>query len=142
MTRRKVPAAWKKRLRQQARARCGYCLTTEALLGMSMEFEHLTPLMVGGQTVEENLWLSCRRCNQFKGAQTNAPDPVTSEQVLFFNPRRQQWGEHFRWNEDGTEIIGITPEGRATVFALKLNHPVVVVSRRLWVSAGWWPPSQ
>lgn len=142
MTQRKVPAAWKNRLRQQARSRCGYCLTTETLLGMSMEFEHLTPLKVGGQTVEENLWLSCRRCNQFKGAQTSARDPLTSEKVLFFNPRRQVWGDHFRWNEDGTEIIGITPEGRATVFALKLNHPVVVVARRLWVTAGWWPPSQ
>lgn len=107
-----------------------------------MEFEHLSPLMVGGQTVEENLWLSCRRCNQFKGAQTNALDPLTSEQVPFFNPRSQVWSEHFLWNEDGTEIIGITPEGRATVVALKLNHPVIVVARRLWVTAGWWPPSQ
>lgn len=142
MTGRKVPAAWKKRLRQQAGARCGYCLTTEALLGMSMEFEHLMPLAAGGQTVEENLWLSCRRCNQFKGTQTHALDPLTGERVVLFNPRLQNWSEHFRWNEDGTEIMGITPEGRATVVALKLNRPVAVVTRRLWVTAGWWPPSR
>lgn len=51
MTRR-LAAALKSRLRQQARARCGYCLSSEALLGMSMEFEHLTPLAAGGRTVE------------------------------------------------------------------------------------------
>jgi 5-methylcytosine-specific restriction endonuclease McrA len=84
MTRR-VPAALRTRIRQQARARCGYCLSSEALLGMPMEFERLTPLAAGGQTVEENLWLSCRRCNQFKGTQTHALDPVTAERVVLFN---------------------------------------------------------
>jgi hypothetical protein len=106
-----------------------------------MEYEHLSPLALGGKTVEENLWLSCRRCNEFKGTQTQAVDPETLEVVLLFTPRAQRWEEHFQWNEDGTEIIGLTPTGRATVGALKLNNPVIVVTRRLWVSAGWWPPS-
>ncbi len=44
-----------------------------------MEFEHLTPIAAGGQTIEENLWLSCRRCNEFKGTQTQAVDPETKE---------------------------------------------------------------
>lgn len=141
MTRR-PPAALKRRLRQQARARCGYCLSSEALLGMMMEFEHLTPLAAGGQTVEENLWLSCRCCNQFKGTQTHALDPMTAERVILFNPRLQDWNEHFRWNEDGTEIVGITSVGRATADALELNRPVIVVTRRLWITAGWWPPNR
>jgi HNH endonuclease len=109
---------------------------------MPMEIEHLTPLAGGGQTVEENLWLSCRRCNQFKGTQTLALDSVTAEQVALFNPRLQDWNEHFRWNEDGTEIVGITSVGRATADALELNHPVIVVTRRLWITAGWWPPNR
>ena len=123
----------------QARSRCGYCLCSEMLIGMPMEFEHLIPLASGGRTVEENLWLSCRRCNEFKGRQTKATDPETSEIVALFNPREQIWDEHFRWNDDGTEIVGLTTTGRATVAALKLNNPVIVVTRRLWVSAGWWP---
>jgi len=60
--------------------------------------------------------------------------------VRLFNPRQQKWSEHFAWSEDGTEIQGLTPYGRATVVALKLNNPEIVVARRLWVSAGWWPP--
>ena len=92
--------------------------------------------------MEENLWLACRRCNQFKGAQTHARDPLTGERAVLFNPRQQDWNKHFRWNEDATEIVGITPAGRATVDALRLNHPVIAVTRKLWVTAGWWPPSR
>jgi len=137
---RKIPVALQRRVRQQARSRCGYCLSLEALLGMALEFEHLVPKVAGGQTVEENLWLSCRRCNGFKGTQTHAIDPETGELVPLFNPRTQVWLEHFRWSEDGTEISGITDTGRATVVALQLNHLVIVLTRRLWVSVGWWPP--
>ncbi len=107
---------------------------------MPIEFEHLVPLAAGGSTTEGNLWLSCWRCNSFKGVQTQAEDCETLETVHLFNPREQRWHEHFRWREDGTQIIGLTPRRRATVAALKLNNPVIVVTRRLWVSAGWWPP--
>ena len=138
--RRKVPVTLGRKVRQQAHSRCGYCLCSEALLGMPIEFEHLIPLATGGRTVERNLWLSCRRCNSFKGVQIQAEDSETLETVNLFNPREQLWNEHFRWSEDGTEVVGFTPIGRATVSALKLNNPVILVTRRLWVSAGWWPP--
>ena len=39
--RRKIPVAIGRRVRQRARYRCGYCLCSEALLGMPMEFDHL-----------------------------------------------------------------------------------------------------
>lgn len=139
--RRKIPVALRRKIREQARVRCGYCLCSEVLIGMPMEFEHLLPLASGGRTTEENLWLSCRRCNEAKGKQTEAVDSETEEFVALFNPREQQWEEHFRWNNEGTEINGKTAVGRATVVALKLNNAIIVVTRRLWVSAGWWPPS-
>lgn len=140
--RRKIPVALRKKIREQAQARCGYCLCSEVLIGMSLEFEHLCPLASGGKTTEENLWLSCRRCNEAKGKQTEATDPATSAVVALFNPREQRWEEHFRWSDDGTMIIGASATGRATVVALKLNDPVIVVTRRLWVSGGWWPPTE
>jgi hypothetical protein len=62
--------------------------------------------------------------------------------VSLFNPRRQLWDEHFCWSESGTEIWGTTPAGRATVVALRLNNPEIVMARRLWVTAGWWPPEE
>jgi hypothetical protein len=62
------------------------------------------------------------------------------EAVALFNPRQQHWSEHFGWSRDGTEIVGLTSCGRATIDALKMNNPRIVRSRRLWVSVGWHPP--
>ena len=138
--RRGVPAAIARRVRQHAQHRCGYCLSSETLLGMAMEFDHLIPQAAGGATVEANLWLACRRCNAFKGTQTHAHDPQSGERVALFNPRQQPWSDHFAWSEDGTEIIGQTTCGRTTVAALRMNAVEIVVARRLWVSVGWWPP--
>lgn len=52
----------------------------------------------------------------------------------------QQWKDHFQWNEDGTEIIGITPEGNTTISALKMNRPQMIRVRRMWVKLGEHPP--
>ncbi len=135
-----VSPALKKRIIQAAGHHCGYCLRSEALLGMPMTLDHIIPQAAGGPTTEENLWLACRRCNEFKGTQTHAREPQTGEWVALFNPRQQVWTEHFVWSEDGTEILGRTACGRATVIALQMNNPEIVVALRLWVSAGWWPP--
>ncbi|MEA5469208.1 hypothetical protein VB714_10030 [Spirulina sp. 06S082] len=58
-----------------------------------------------------------------------------------FNSRQQRWSDHFQWSKDGTEIIGLTACGRATVAALQLNNSLAVVVRRNWVRAGWHPPT-
>lgn len=136
-----VPAEIRVRLRQQSRNRCGYCQTSEQVTGQPLTVEHLWPVARGGQTIEDNLWLSCRSCNQHKGAQTEAVDPDTHDRVPLFNPRLQRWAEHFVWSGDGTHIIGLTPVGRATVAALKMNNEIVMGARRLWVGVGWHPPS-
>lgn len=60
---------------EEARYRCGYCLTAQRIIGRPMVMDHLTPESRGGPTVRENLWLACRRCNEFKGIQTHAVDP-------------------------------------------------------------------
>jgi len=44
----------------------------------------LTPLAVGGETNEENLWLACRRCNEFKGTQTHALNAETQESTALY----------------------------------------------------------
>jgi hypothetical protein len=107
---------------------------------MLLEFEHIIPQVAGGKTIRENLWLACRRCNQFKADNTHATDPQSGESVPLFNPRTQSWLQHFVWGSDDTQIIGLTPCGRATVVALHLNHEVIVRTRSFWVEAGWWPP--
>lgn len=94
------------------------------------------------QSIRENLWFACHRCNEFKGNRTQARDPVTEELVQFFNPRTQHWFEHFTWSPDGTHIIGITACGRATVIGLQLNNTHIVAARRFWVQTGFFPPSE
>ena len=106
----------------------------------SLHVDHFTPRSEGGKSVFENLCLSCPFCNQFKGVQQFARDPLTSRRVRLFHPRRDRWREHFEWSTTGTEIIGLTPRGRATVVALKLNHPWALKARGFWVANGIHPP--
>lgn len=136
-----VPADLRRRVAQQAGRRCGYCSTSELVVGTPMDFEHLVPEAKGGLTEEENLWLSCSLCNSYKGSQTEHQDPLSGQVVKLFDPRRQIWNEHFEWFDHGTRILGLTAVGRATVAALRLNREPLVFARRKWVEAGWHPPS-
>ncbi len=142
MTTRYIPVKLQQEVQADAARKCGYCRSPEALIGTPLEFEHLTPRAAGGLTVRDNLWLACHRCNKFKGDRMRAIDSQTNELADFFNPRTQQWHEHFAWSPDGTEIVGLTPCGRATVMALRLNNSYIVETRQFWVQAGWWPPAE
>jgi hypothetical protein len=141
MSRTYVPKPLRERVAAAAGHRCGYCLSSEAIVGAPMEIDHLIPESLGGVTEEENLWLACSLCNDHKAGRIAAHDPVTGELVRLFDPRRQAWAEHFRWTAAGDRIIGQTPTGRATVAALQLNRPVLVRARQLWIEAGWHPPA-
>jgi len=140
MRKRRVSPRLRQRMAEQADYRCGYCLTSQKITGARMEIDPIIPESAGGATTEENLWLACSSCNEFKGAQTHAQDAVTGRRVRRFNPRKQRWQVHFAWSADGTEIMGLTVCGRATVIALQMNHEDIVRARKRWVSVGWWPP--
>lgn len=135
-----IPKGLRERVAAQAQHRCGYCLTSETIVGAPMEIDHIIPRSLGGLTAEENLWLACPLCNEHKGIRTVALDPLTGEMVPLFNPRRQIWGEHFAWTATGDRIIGLTAIGRATVIALHLNRSSLVKARQGWVAVGWHPP--
>lgn len=135
-----IPEAVRDRIRQQARNRCGYCQSRQELVPVIFEVEHIRPLARGGTDDEDNLWLPCRTCNLHKSDQIEAADPLTENVVPLFNPRYQNWAEHFQWNEVGIHIIGKTAIGCATVVALQLNNPIMLTTRRMWVQAGWHPP--
>ena len=120
---------------------CAYCQTTQGNTGQPMVLDHIVPEMKGGKTEFANLCFACRRCNEFKGSTTHLQDLVTEEIVPLFNPRIQNWADHFQWVNGGTHIAGITDSGRATVIALRLNNEYVVESRALWISRDWHPPA-
>ena len=137
-----VSRALRRLVAAQAKQRCGYCLSAQRITGTPMEIEHIVPESAGGLTIEANLWLACKLCNDHKGDRIDASDPLTDALVPLFNPRTQQWKEHFAWTAEGNRIIGLTPTGRATVVALKLNRAVLVEARRVWVAAGLHPPKE
>lgn len=140
MSGRRIPDEVKDRVREQAGNRCGYCLSPQHLILGFLEIEHIIPIAKGGPDAEENLWLACRLCNYFKATQTTGFDPETGQELPLFNPRRQQWRDHFGWTTDGTKVVGRTPCGRSTIIALQLNNIISVMVRREWGAAGWHPP--
>lgn len=135
-----IPKTLREKVAEQAKYRCGYCLTSETIVGTPMEIDHIIPQSLGGLTEEGNLWLACSLCNDHKSDRIAALDPITGDVVRLFNPRHQVWREHFAWADEGDRIIGLTPEGRATVVALNINRPALVKARQAWVSVGWHPP--
>jgi hypothetical protein len=90
--------------------------------------------------VADNLALACVSCSLRKGARQQAVDPETNQEVPIFNPRRFAWRDHFRW--DGTAVVDVTPSGRATVLALRLNRPLSLAIREeeTFCAAGILPP--
>lgn len=136
-----IPVEVARRVREAARNRCGSCLSPQHLVMARLQIEHIIPRAKGGTSEESNLWLSCPLCNNFKGDLTSGDDPDTRETVPLFDPRRQEWFEHFAWTADGLRIIGKTPTGRATVATLHLSDdPDALTVRGYWVLAGWHPP--
>jgi 5-methylcytosine-specific restriction endonuclease McrA len=59
--------------------------------------DHIIPEAAGGQTVWDNLCVACHACNEYKGAQVQAQDPLTDKVTPLFHPRRQPWRAHFCW---------------------------------------------
>ncbi len=119
---------------------CEYCRSQLEYSPDPFVIEHVIPRASGGQDDLENPTFSCGGCNGHKYTKTEASDPLTSQSVPLFHPRRQRWRDHFEWSADLTLIIGITPTGPATVGALNMNRPGVVNPRRVLSTTGVHPP--
>jgi hypothetical protein len=125
---------------RRARWRCEYCRSPAAFAHQAFSLEHIRPRSRRGRRSSANLALSCQGCNNHKYNRTKARDPITAELVVLFHPRRHNWREHFAWTEDGTQVLGLTPNGRATVDALRLNREALVNLRSVLVEVGLHPP--
>jgi hypothetical protein len=91
----------------------------QSLQGATFHVEHIVPRCKGGTSELGNLAWCCPSCNLHKADRTEVSDPILSK-VALFNPRKDDWETHFRW--DGYQLLGRTPVGSATVAALQLNH--------------------
>jgi hypothetical protein len=142
LTKKYIPRPSRRRVLAEFRYQCAYCHSLITITGEKLLIDHIIPEAAGGKTTEDNLCAACHSCNEYKGAQVKALDPLTGKQATLFHPRQDAWKSHFRWSEDGSHILGLTPVGRATIHALKMNNPGIVVARRRWALVGWHPPEE
>jgi 5-methylcytosine-specific restriction endonuclease McrA len=86
MSPRTISVALRQHVAVAARFRCGYCLTSQRIIGPLLEIDHITPEARGGTADEENLWLACPMCNSHKSDRQEAIDPESLATVPLFNP--------------------------------------------------------
>jgi hypothetical protein len=98
----------------RANFRCEYC--GRNILGTGWELDHIIPISIGGPDALQNIALACGRCNLNKGATIEANDPVTERRVRLFNPRWDEWEDHFRHLNH--YVVGTSSVGRATAVAI------------------------
>ncbi|HLG16467.1 MAG TPA: HNH endonuclease signature motif containing protein [Blastocatellia bacterium] len=142
MSEKHIPAERRRVIRDQANGICEYCRSQECFSPQRFSVEHIKPRSAGGQPTRENLALSCQGCNGHKYTKQKSPDPVTGDVVALFHPRRQRWRDHFAWSVDASLIVGLTPVGRATVEALRMNRIELVNLREVLYGAQKHPPAE
>ncbi|KAM3094471.1 HNH endonuclease [Phormidesmis sp. 146-35] len=123
----------------RAAHRCEYCHAPELVFNFPFEVEHIIPVCRGGADAESNLALACRSCNLRKGMRINSKDPESETEMRLFNPRIDQWNEHFQAEAESSRILGITSIGRATVDCLDFNNQTQLGARRLWSRLDLFP---
>ena len=139
--RRNVPEHVQELVRERANELCEYCHTSERWQYIRFTIDHIIPLSQGGTNDSENLALACFHCNRYKSSHSTGVDPETGLSSGLFNPRLDTWNEHFIWSANSTELIGLTPIGRATVAQLRLNRSRIINIRLADVAVGRHPPS-
>jgi hypothetical protein len=122
---------------RRASGRCEYCLIHDDDSAARHQVDHVVAIKHGGATDLSNLALSCLPCNRRKASDIGTIDPVSQQFVRLFNPRTQEWVDHFEIA--GNEIVGRTTCGRATADFLQLNSSERLRERTALIAAGRLP---
>jgi hypothetical protein len=138
----RISSELKKIVRKRAHNCCEYCRSQERFATQAFSVEHIIPISQRGKSTINNLALACQGCNNHKYTKAKGMDPITGEIVSLYHPRKQKWRDHFSWNEDFSYVIGLTPAGRATVEALKLNRIGLINLRKILFISGEHPPEE
>jgi len=133
-----MDAALMREVWRRAHGRCEYCQLGQEFDDRPFEIDHIRSKKHRGPTIASNLALSCFRCNACKGSDISSIDDVTRKLTRLFNPRRQKWQTHFRW--EGAYLVGRTPVGRVTVAILHINDELRVEVREELIAEGEFPP--
>lgn len=141
MSEARISRALREAVMTRSKGICEYCYAQQDFSMDSFAVEHIIPRSKGGSNDLSNLAFSCLGCNGCKYTRTEAIDPETKQTVPLHNPRLSVWSIDFAWSQDYTEIIGLTPTGRATIQALQLNRLGNQNLRRVLHQTGDHPPN-
>lgn len=130
-----IPDALRALVAQRANHRCEYCCLPADKSYFAFHIDHIVSLKHGGETEANNLAYTCAICNLNKGSDvaTFLDDRKTA--VRFYNPRIEQWREHFRIESTGL-LSAQTDIAAATIKVLDLNHPDAIIERREMLRLG------
>ena len=137
MSRTHIPAMLRRFVRYRAHNTCEYCLIHEDDTFFGCEVDHIISEKHGGLTVAENLAFACLVCNRNKGSDLGSLAEGTGLLVRFFNPRVDDWPEHFHL--DDVVIRPLTIIGEATERVLKLNDIERLIERSSLRAVGRYP---
>jgi 5-methylcytosine-specific restriction endonuclease McrA len=132
-----ISAQLRKLVVNRASGRCEYCLIHQDFSIYTHEVDHIIAVKHGGETVAENLALSCLTCNRHKRSDFATIDSTTGEIVPLYNPRRQIWDEHFYF--EGVRIEGKSQVGQATAKLLQFNLANRLLQRQVLMSQQKYP---
>lgn len=130
-----VSAALRRLVAERAAYLCEYCLLHEEDTFFGCEVDHIISEKHGAPTVAENLTYACAFCNRAKGSDIGSI--VWCSGVFIFNPRTDQWGEH--WTLNGVTIVLRSNIGEVTARILDFNHPDRVLERQTVQALGKYP---
>lgn len=103
----RIRAALRRLVEGRAAWRCEYCLLPAGVAFFPHEVDHVIAEKHGGVTEAANLAFTCWRCNRHKGTDLGSFDPDTDTFWLLFQPRKQQWRDHFVLREG--HLVGLNP---------------------------------
>ena len=130
----------KNKVHKRAKGCCEFCQSSDSRATHRFYIDHIIPQSKEGSDSSANLALICPGCNNHKYNKLSGIDPFTSLEVALFHPRKQKWIDHFTWDKSYARIVGLTPSGRATIDALKLNRERLVKRREAFFALGLHPP--
>jgi hypothetical protein len=134
-----MDAALRAFVRKRAGRRCEYCrLHEDDDDFLAFHVEHVIAKQHGGLDDPDTLCWPCAECNWAKGP--NLAGLLGGKLYPLFNPRKQKWHRHFRWEH--TILFGKTKTGIVTVQVLNIDDPARVMLRENLLFEGRFPPEE
>ncbi len=127
----RIPADIRKVVIERAENRCEYCLMPDddELNNYTHHIDHIRSLKHRGTSNLDNLAYACMLCNAAKGADIGTTHDECGDFVYFFNPRKDNWSDHFELVD--SVIESRTATGWVITLMLRFNTPERIEARRL-----------